>query len=351
MLANQTYFLPRVNFRRARRLPAVGRVLVRPLQSVGATEVIAETYRHNPHVLIDVARALGVSRSRFSASWIECKVGEVVQKGDELARRSGPFRRVVTAPTEGEIVAIHGGQIILELRRSVYALPAGLPGIIAQIYPDQGALIESNGSLVQGVWGNRKVGFGMLSSLVRSPEDELTLDRLDVSLRGSVVLAGHCRQAEVLQMAEQLPLRGLILASMPARFIPLALELNLPLILIEGFGRLPFNQVAYDLLTRHHSDDAAMNAQSWDPSRRQRPEILFPQSQPAESVATDVHFKPQQRVRLLDPLSGGQTGTLIEILPGITRLANGVCAPCAHVRLDGKNRPVPIPLANLDVLE
>ncbi|NMC79184.1 MAG: hypothetical protein GYA59_07485, partial [Chloroflexi bacterium] len=275
MLANQTYFLPRVNFRRARRLPAVGRVLVRPLQSVGATEVIAETYRHNPHVLIDVARALGVSRSRFSASWIECKVGEVVQKGDELARRSGPFRRVVTAPTEGEIVAIHGGQIILELRRSVYALPAGLPGIIAQIYPDQGALIESNGSLVQGVWGNRKVGFGMLSSLVRSPEDELTLDRLDVSLRGSVALAGHCRQAEVLQMAEQLPLRGLILASMPARFIPLALELNLPLILIEGFGRLPFNRVAYDLLTRHHGDDAAMNAQSWDPSRRQRPEILF----------------------------------------------------------------------------
>lgn len=351
MQANQTYFLPRVNFRRARRLPAAGRVLVRPMQRVGATEVIAETYRQNPHMMVDVARALGVSHSRFSSSWIKCKVGEVVQKGDELARRSGPFRRVVTAPAEGEIVAIHGGQVILELRRSVYALPAGVPGIVVQIYPDQGALIEANGSLVQGVWGNQRVGFGMLSSLARSPEDELTLDRLDVSLRGSVVLAGHCGQAEALQLAEQLPLRGLILASMPARFIPLALKLSFPLILIEGFGRLPFNQVAYDLLTRHHGDDAAMNAQPWDAPRHQRPEILFPQSQPAESVATEAYFKPQQRVRLLDSLSGGQTGTLIEILPGITCLPNGVCAPCALVHLDGKNQRVPIPLANLDVLE
>lgn len=350
MLANRSLIHPQLHLSRARRLPTAGRVLVRPGQKVNATDVVAETYWQNPHVLVDVPRALGIPRSRFTPSMISRKVGETLKQGEEIARSRGLFRRVVRAPVEGEIVAIQGGRVVLEQRSALVSLLAGIPGQVAQIYPDRGVLIEANGALIQGVWGNRRVGFGMLAALVRNPEDELTPDRLDVSLRGSVVLAGHCRQAEALQLAEQLPLRGLILASMPASLIPAALQLSFPLILIEGFGQQPLNQAAFDLLTRHNGDDVALNAEDWNPFSGQRPEVFIPLAEVGQKSPEMASFKSGQRVRVIGLPYGGQTGALLEVLPGITRLANGVRAPAARVRLEN-NQAVFLPLVNLDVLE
>ncbi|NIM07938.1 MAG: hypothetical protein GTO53_01975, partial [Planctomycetales bacterium] len=78
-------------------------------------------------------------------------------------------------------------------------------------------MIEMTGSLLQGVWGNGRIDFGVMRVIAEAPTHHLTPDQLDVQMRGSIIFGGRCDQEETLQAAAELSLRGLILFSMPAR--------------------------------------------------------------------------------------------------------------------------------------
>jgi hypothetical protein len=50
-------------------------------------------------------------------------------------------------------------------------------------------IIQTTGALIQGVWGNGRVDYGLLQVLARSAEEEFRPDRIDVS-EGAVVMGG-----------------------------------------------------------------------------------------------------------------------------------------------------------------
>ena len=83
---------------------------------------------------------------------------------------------------------------------------------------------------------------------------------IEVSLRGAVVVGGHCRSADVLRAGAELPLRGLVLASMTADLLALAAGLDYPVVVLEGFGRVPLNDAAFQLITTSEKRDASLNA-------------------------------------------------------------------------------------------
>ncbi len=78
---------------------------------------------------------------------------------------------------------------------------------------------------------------------------KLTADQLNGGLRGLVVLAGHCSDEEALKAAAELPLKGLILASIAPSLTATALRIKIPVVVIEGFGNLALKAAAYRLLT------------------------------------------------------------------------------------------------------
>ena len=61
MLAPITHVLPYTLIRRERVLHTSGKILVREGQTVSATDVIAELNQYPEHLLLDVARGLGMS--------------------------------------------------------------------------------------------------------------------------------------------------------------------------------------------------------------------------------------------------------------------------------------------------
>ena len=351
MLASITHIIPLTTIRRERFLPVAGRLLVRTGQRVSTTDVVGEAIVNSEHLLLDLVRGLGVPAGKAD-NFLQCKAGDRVLQDDVLAGPVGLTKRVLRAPGNARVIVAGEGQVLLELESPPMELKAGLPGMVIDLLADRGVVIETTGALIQGVWGNYEIDYGLMIVLARSPDDELTVDRLDVSLRGSIVMGGYCQDVEVLKTAASLPLRGLILASMDPSLIPVASKIKIPVIVIEGFGNLPMNSAAYKLLSTNDQREVSLNAEQWDRFTGVRPEIIIPLPAPGEPpLPPDADlFSVGQQVRIVRAPHKSDIGTIVDIRAGMTPLPSGLMAPTAEIRLESGENAL-LPLANLEVLE
>jgi hypothetical protein len=228
MLAHVHHISAVTTIIRERALPVSGNVLARLNQKVAPTDIVADATWAREHILLDVARSLGVPIAEADRL-IKCKEGDRVPASAEIAVGKGLlFPRSVRTPQEGKVIFAGGGQALLETAETHLELRAGIPGTVMQVIPDRGVVIQALGALIQGVWGNGRIDTGVMINLAEKPDTVLTAARLDVSLRGSMILCGICKDAETLQAAAELPARGLILSSIFPSLLPLARERNIP---------------------------------------------------------------------------------------------------------------------------
>ena len=350
MLAAIKHIHPVTLVRRERVLPYPGRIMVRKGQQVAATDVVAVANIASEHILLDIALGLGLPADQADTH-IQRLAGEEVDEGDVVAGPVGVGRRVVRAPQKGKIVVSGGGQMLLELESRPYEVRAGFPGVITELIPDRGVVVQTTGALIQGAWGNGRMDYGLLQVLARSPGEELRPDRIDVSLRGSVVLGGTCEEADVLATAEELPLRGLILASMSSKLAPQALKMHCPVLLIEGFGSMPMDANAYNLLTTSQRREVSVLAERVDPSQGIQPELIIPlPTETGEPIPPDsAVLKAGMQVRVVHSLHHGEVGTIDEMLEFPAGMPSGIPAASARVRL-ANDELVVLPLVNLEIL-
>jgi hypothetical protein len=350
MYAPITHILAGTSFRRERLLPMSGRVLARRGQLVSPVDVVAEAVLTPEHMLLDIARGLSMS-AKQADKLLQCKAGDEVGEGDILAGRLGMGRRVVRAPSPGRVMVAGEGQVLLQLDGQPQELKAGYPGLVVDLIGERGVIIETTGALIQGVWGNGRINYGLLSIQALAPDALLAAEQLDVSLRGTVIFGGICADERVLLTAEELPVRGMILASLDSALVPLALRLSYPIVLIEGFGRLPLNPQAFKLFASSERRETAINAEPWNRLAGTRPEIVL--AAPSQSIhqppLESTSFSPGQTVRMINRPYQGQLGMLAALHPGLTRMPSGISAPAADVRLEN-GEIVLIPLANLEIL-
>ena len=275
MLAPVYHVLPLTTIERERTLPVAGEVLTKLNQKVSPSDVIAEATWAREHLLIDVARELDISPN-VADRLMRVKAGEKVSANAEIAISKGIIPRTIRAPRAGRVVVVGGGQVLMETGETSVELKAGLPGTVVQIIPYRGAVIRTVGALIQGTWGNGRIATGMMLNLTEKPDDVLTASRLDVSLRGSIILAGLVREADTLRAAAELPVRGLILASISPGLLPIAQQMRFPIVAIDGFGKSPMNSAAYKLLTSNAKREVTINAEAFNRYSGARPEIIIP---------------------------------------------------------------------------
>ena len=345
-----THILPGVVIRRERLMPAGGRIIARRGQQVQPADVVAEAMVRPEHMLLEIGRGLGLTPTEAD-HYIQHRAGDEVGEGDVIAGPVGIARRVVRTPRAGTVVVAGGGQVLLELEGIFTELKAGYTGTVVDVIGDRGVVIEALGSLIQGVWGNGKINYGLLKVVPHAPDEVVTHAMMDVSLRGSVVMACHCEDERVLTSAEELPIRGLILASMDAALVPAAMKVSYPILLVEGFGNLPMNHDAFTILTSSSMREVSVNAEPWDRMANTRPEavITLPGGVQPVVSADRAPFTVGQTVRVVSPPYKSLVGTLTNLLPGLSVLPSGLRAQAAGVRLVTGDT-VQVPLANLEII-
>jgi len=350
MLAPVNHILPLTTIERERVLPVAGIVVAKLNQKVSSTDVIAEAIWSREHVLIDVARTLGITANAADRT-ILVKVNDKVSEGTEVAVGKGMFSSTLRAPREGRVVAVGGGQILMETGDASIRLRAGIPGTVVQIIPNLGAVIRAVGALIQGTWGNGRIDTGLLFNLTEKPDDVLTASRLDVSLRGSIILGGLLKDTETLRAAAELPVRGLILSSISPGLLPAAQQMRFPILAIDGYGQFPMNAAAYKLLTSNAKREVTLNAEGFNRYTGARPEIIIPLPVSQEPPApNDVEtLETGQTVRMRSAPHAGEIGTLARLRPGLSTLPSGLRAPAADVKLENGEQII-VPLANLEIV-
>jgi len=335
MLAPVLHILPLTVIRKPRLLPIPGKVTVRQGQKVGSKEVIAEANLEPAHVLLNITRGLKVSIEQAD-ELTQCAVEDNVKVGDLIAGPIGVTKRVMRAPVDGKVKLVGEGQVLIQVDKPPYELYAGISGTIVQLIPDSGAVIETTGALIQGVWGNGHADYGLMQVKMNSRDDEITQDQLDVSLRGSIIMGGHCQDPGFLKKAKDVPIRGLILASMSPLLIPIARKMNYPILVLEGFGKLPLNPISYDLITTNQNREISLNAEVLDIYAGQRPEMIIPlpsSREPENPVALE-ELAEGQRVRISRKPYQARTGIIELLYNGLVKFPSGLRAPAAQINLE-----------------
>jgi hypothetical protein len=344
------HVIPLVTIRRERRLPTPGTATVRLNEKVQAQDVVLESHGPSRHRFLDLARGLGLPDSEV-ARHLTHREGDRVSSGDVLAGPVGLGRRVMRAPADGRVIGLWRGRLLFEILGDPFTVRAGLPGLVVGSDGSQSVVIETAGALIQAAWGNGRMDYGVMRLVGDGPGDRVQTNKLDISLRGAVLVAGICDHPAPLHQATELSARGMILGSLAADLIPVVRRLPYPVVVTEGFGRVPINAPTYALLSTNLGREVSVDGQTADAYRNLRPEVIIPLPAGAQTDLPEevVALKIGVRVRVVRQPHQGAVGSVRQISTRASHFPSGVLARSATVDLEGIGL-TSVALANLELL-
>ncbi|MBM4121614.1 MAG: hypothetical protein FJ249_03350 [Nitrospira sp.] len=280
--------------RKKRLLPIPGTVTAQVGDLVQADSVVAQTKLAGKVHVVNVANLLGVAPDEIREYLVK-KEGETIGL-DEVLAENKPFikwfKTEVRSPIQGKVESLSTvtGQMLLREPPRSLDLLAYVDGVVVEVHVRQGVTVETDCSFVQGIFGIGGETWGPLVLAVKRPEEPLTPDRLDSTMKGKVVIAGSFLGADVMARAKEIGVAGLVVGGIHDKDLRALLGYDLgvaitgtervgfSLIVTEGFGVIPMAAKTFGLLSAHVGQKACMSGATQIRAGVIRPEIIIPRS-------------------------------------------------------------------------
>jgi hypothetical protein len=358
----------RVHHRLRRALPLPGDVLVEVGQRVAARDVVACALLPGPVTPLNLANQLALPPADVPSCVLK-RVGDPIAEGEVLARTKGIFglfKSEYRARTSGIIESISEvtGQVLIRGEPQPVQVLAHLPGEVTEVLPAEGAVIEAEVTLVQGIFGIGGETYGSLHVL---PHDaDLVPELLTDEMRGAVVAAGGRVTHAALVKAVELGLSALVAGGVDDQDLKQFLgydlgvaitgseQVGLTLIVTEGFGNIRMAERTWQLLRSRAGCEASVNGATQIRAGVMRPEILVPLdaatgSQGPEAAAAG-QLEVGRMVRIIRAPYFGVIGQVSALPPQPQVLPSGSRARVLEVSL-GDGRTLTVPRANVELIE
>jgi hypothetical protein len=365
--------------RKRRVLPIPGEVLVAQGEHVTATTHVAQTALPGTVYPINVVNKLSISPSEIH-SYLLKQEGDTIEKGEVLAENKPLikwFQTQVRAPVSGTIETISKvtGQVFLREPPEVIRLSAYIDGTIVEVTPQQGVVVESHCTFVQGIFGLGGETAGPITQAVLTPDEILTPQHLRRGHAGQIVVGGALAQKETFVKARELGVRALVVGGVHDQDLKELLgydlgvaitgteQIGFSLLVTEGFGHIPMAKRTFDLLTAKAGKHASCNGAPQIRAGVIRPEVIIPLNDEEEDTfeVQGSKFLVQDEVET----HGIQIGDIVRIIrePNFGLLARVQALPAelqqtateSRVRVlvatlpNGQN--VTIPRMNVEMIE
>jgi hypothetical protein len=339
--------------RRDRFLPQPGEVVVRPAQEVSPVQVVARASQETGFQILRGSQMLGVSPEELP-NYLLVEEGTAVQRGMPIMRgKKNLFGRMkrYASPIDGILHQVQNGYIILQQTPELIELRAMMYSRVANVIPNRGVILETNGSLIQAMWDSGKEAYGKLKLISQKPDEFLKSDGIGSDFHGTIVVIGRIERRELLQQMEDEGVRGVIAGSMPSDLCHAARNLSYPVFLTDGIGYQSMADPIFQLLQQ--SEDRELSLFKRIPGMRgSRPEIVIPLPNtqvPEQPKTPGAKVEVGQRVRVLRYEAGSPMGTVVALYSHPRLTAIGTRMSGADVELHN-GEVVFVPYTNLDLI-
>lgn len=356
--------------RKVRRLPLKGEVMVSVGDVVDYDDVIARSKIPGDPYMVKASYILKCEPDEVPRFMIK-KVGDTVKKDEIIAKFVGFFgliKNFVTSPVDGYIESLStaSGQIIIREKPKDIIIDAYIPGKVSHILPNEGAIIETNATFIQGIFGVGGETHGEIVFALDSPKDVLTEKYITKNYKGKIVVGGSLVTGEALNKAVEVGVKGIVvggiknsdLRSLLGYDIGVAItgyeNIGLTLIITEGFGKMDMSYRAFNLLKKFEGELAHINGETHIRAGVIRPEIIIPHSQKTanygEKEKLEAGMRPGTAVRIIRAPYFGKLARVVSLPPELRKSKTESYVRIVEVELEDKRRVI-VPRANVEIIE
>ncbi len=360
----------RTVIRRRRLLPLPGKLLVSQGDSVRSDQAVARAELPGKVYPVNLANQLSIAPDEIK-DYLVKKEGDLVQK-DEILAENKPlikwFKTEIRSPVTGTIESLSmvTGQVLLREPPRVLDLLAYIDGIVVEIVPQQGVVVEASCSLVQGIFGIGGEVWGDIAVAVQSPDEPLTPAHVTPAMKGKIVVGGAFLSSDTMAKAKEAGVAGLVVGGIHDKDLRALLgydlgvaitgteQVGFTLILTEGFGTIPMAAKTFKLLLAHAGQKASISGATQIRAGVIRPEIIIPQA--AGGSASAVMQPQREGIRLGDPVRiirdplFGKIGEVSALPPDLTKIPTESDVRVLEVTFADGSCAV-IPRTNIEVIE
>lgn len=355
--------------RKTRRLPLKGQVMVSAGDRVSADTVVARTEIPGIIQTVRVAEYLGLE-PQDAINALTVKQGDKVEPGQIIAEsRSffGLFKSQCKCPCRGtvELISTATGHIGVRFPANPVEVTAYIDGVIAEVMPDEGVIVETFGAMVQGIFGIGGERTGRLTVPGDSINTPLTEDVITEEHAGAVVVGGAGITLDAIKKAGEVGARGVVVGAIIdtdlvdylGHDIGVAItgheDIPTTLILTEGFGDVRMAQRTFDLLKSLEGREVSINGATQIRAGVIRPEIVAPADASAENKelpSKEQSLDVGSNIRIIREPYFGKLGMVTGLPHEPVEVESGAVVRILEAKLNDGGK-VRVPRANVEIIE
>mgnify|MGYP001311379506 FL=1 len=362
--------LSRTKIIKRRQLPMKGNVHLKIGDIVKSDEIVASTELPGNVQMLNVANKLNIEPENVP----ECMLAELdesISKGQIIAESKGifgMFKNQLKSPIDGTLANVSEitGQAILSEPPIPVEVDAYTSGTITEVENEEGVTIETEGVLAQGILGIGGENQGILKVATSSPNDELTVDMINESHKGMILLGGGFINLNTFNHAKKMGVAGIVSGGFDYTDLSKILGYSLgvaitgsekigpSLIITEGFGRIGMAERTYALLSSNEGKFASINGSTQIRAGVIRPEILIPDElsngECIDFKEADLAISEGSLIRVIRVPFFGKVGKVKSLPPELKKMESETMVRVAEIEFeDGGNIEI-VPRANLEMI-
>lgn len=355
--------------RKTRILPIFGEVLVEKGNRVDFDTIVARAYALGVPEIINAAPKLGVDKRQL-LGYMKKKVGDEIKSGDVLAENIflfGMIKRYIYAPFDStlEHISEFSGRIIVRGAPIAVEVNAYIPGEVIEVLPNQGVVIETRASFIQGIFGIGGESHGEILLVVESNDQPITPELITSEHKGKILFGGTYITSEGMRRAVEMGVVGVMtggirsvdLKDFLGYDIGVAItgeeDCGITIIATESFGEMPMAGHTFEMLKELEGMVASISGTTQIRAGVLRPEIMVPlinaTSDEASETELEIGMMPGTRIRAIRAPYFGKLGFVVSLPVELHRLETESKARVVEVEFDDGIKAI-IPRANVEII-
>jgi hypothetical protein len=363
----------RTLFRKERRLPIKGDVIVEKGQKVTAEDIVARTDLPGKVFPVNVVQKLNIPPADVNETMV-VQQGNFVKQDEPIATCTsffGLFTNHCLAPVSGTIESISEvtGQVMMRAAPIPVELTAFFDGTIVEIVKDEGVVVETEACFIQGIFGIGGETVGTLVSVAKTPDDVLEEKLIEDKHKGKIIFGGSLVTAEAIKKAVETGVKGIIAGGIDANDLKDFLGYDLgvaitgnenkgiTIILTEGFGPIRMAEKTFKLLSDNVDKKCSINGATQIRAGVMRPEIIIPLEKDSSlkekttTVESSGAMEVGSQIRIIREPNFGELATVKELPVELTVLPTEARVRVVTVTLKRNGEDTTIPRANVEIIE